>query len=94
MADLDLLTADVRTLQQLLSKGSISSVELVEKYVLRIKKYDHFTRAVIQLTDPEPLHNAALKADLDRKAGRVRGPLHGIPILIKVSFPLVTSYVI
>jgi amidase len=80
----DLLTADVKSLQELLSNGSVKSIDLVHQYVDQIKKYDHYFHAVISVTPGELLDKAANGLDSERKAGKVRGPLHGIPILIKV----------
>jgi amidase len=81
----DLLTADVKYLQELLSNGVVNSTDLVEKYVAQIKKYDHYLHAVISVTPQDSLDKAARGLDEERKAGRIRGPLHGIPIIIKVT---------
>src|SRR5262245_61329016 len=74
----------ITDLQQGLQSGKYSSKELVEKYTDRINDIDRkgpTLRSVIEL-NPEA---EALAATLDRerKAGRTRGPLHGIPILVK-----------
>jgi amidase len=61
-----------------------TSQSLVEKYLARIQAVDRAgptLRAVIE-TNPDALA-IARSLDDERKAGRVRGPLHGIPILIK-----------
>jgi hypothetical protein len=81
---LNLLTADVKSLQALLSNGTYTSVDLVEKYVAQINKYNPYLRAVLQVTPDELLKVAAQSLDDERKGGKTRGPLHGIPILIKV----------
>ena len=67
-----------------LAAGTTSSVALVEAYRARIARHDtgpSGLHAVLAL-NPDAL---AAAADLDREraAGHVRGPLHGIPILIK-----------
>jgi len=61
--------------------GELDSRRLVKAYLERIQTHDPQLRSVIEL-NPDAL---ALAANLDeeRAAGKVRGPLHGIPILIK-----------
>jgi amidase len=62
----------------------VPSVELVRSYLARIEAIDRSgprLRAVIE-TNPDALAIAA-KLDEERRGGRIRGPLHGIPILVK-----------
>jgi amidase len=59
----------------------LTSNELTEAYLRRIERLDPLLHAVIE-TNPEALEIAA-RRDRERRAGRVRGPLHGIPILVK-----------
>lgn len=59
----------------------LTSAELTEAYLRRIERLDPLLHAVIE-TNPEALDIAA-RRDRERRAGRVRGPLHGIPILVK-----------
>ncbi len=59
----------------------LSSAELTEAYLRRIERLDPLLHAVIE-TNPEALDIAA-RRDVERRAGRVRGPLHGVPILVK-----------
>ena len=76
--------ASIRQLQNALEKGEESSVSLAQKYLERIDRLDHDgprLRAVIEL-NPEAL-GIARTLDRERKQGRVRGPLHGLPVLIK-----------
>ena len=71
-------------LQSLMTAGRASSVDLVRAYLKRIAALDRkgpTLRAVIAL-NPDALAQARA-LDVERKAGRVRGPLHGVPILIK-----------
>ncbi|KAH6627864.1 amidase signature domain-containing protein [Chaetomium tenue] len=82
--DLDLLTATVDDIQRLLSTSSgLTSRQLVFLSLAQIQRHDEYLRAVIS-TSPENklLHRAQLLDD-ERKAGVVRGPLHGIPVLLK-----------
>jgi amidase len=69
-------------LSQLLARGELTSVELVEASLARIAALDEGkTRAVIEL-NPDAL-DIARRSDAERRRGRVRGPLHGLPALIK-----------
>jgi amidase len=76
--------ATVEGLQAGLAAGRWTSAELVKRYQARIRALDQAgpkLNAVIEL-NPDAL--AIAKAlDAERKAGKVRGPLHGIPVLIK-----------
>ncbi|WP_375392589.1 amidase [uncultured Sphingomonas sp.] len=71
-------------LQAMMAAGQASSADLVGAYLKRIAAMDRkgtSLRAVIAL-NPDALAQARA-LDAERKAGRVRGPLHGIPVLIK-----------
>ena len=61
--------------------GALSSVELTEAYLRRIERLDPVLHAVIE-TNPDA-RTIAARRDAERRAGRVRGPLHGIPVLVK-----------
>jgi amidase len=64
--------------------GTLTSEALVQAYLARIAAMDTKgpkLNAVIAL-NPHALADAR-KLDAERKAGRVRGPLHGIPVLLK-----------
>ena len=80
----ELEEATVADLQAGMASGTYSAGRLVELYLARIDAVDRagpHLNSVIEL-NPEA---AAIARGLDaeRKAGKVRGPLHGIPILIK-----------
>ncbi|EHK23114.1 uncharacterized protein TRIVIDRAFT_191664 [Trichoderma virens Gv29-8] len=78
---IDLLTATAEDLQQLLKAGELTSVELVDRCFAQIDRHDNYLRAVLQ-RNPHA-RTVAATLDLERKNGHLRGPLHGIPILIK-----------
>ncbi len=61
--------------------GELSSVELVESSLANINQYNDKLNAFI--TIPDNILKAAKDADTELKAGKYRGPLHGIPIGIK-----------
>ena len=68
-------------LQALLASGQLTSRELVHGYLRRIADLNPLLHAVIE-TNPQAVAIAA-HLDNERRAGHVRGPLHGIPILVK-----------
>jgi amidase len=76
--------ATVQQLQAMMASGELSSVELTQYYLQRILKLDQNgpgVNAVIEL-NPDALA-AAKQADTQREHGKVLGPLHGIPVLLK-----------
>jgi amidase len=76
--------ATVTQLQDGMESGRYTSRRLVELYTQRIQAVDvagPTLRSVIEM-NPDAL-SIADALDAERKAGRVRGPLHGIPVLIK-----------
>ncbi|WP_316767817.1 amidase [Pedobacter frigiditerrae] len=80
----DLNELTVRQLQEMMESGKISAKSLVKKYLKRIKDIDKAgpkLNAVIEL-NPDALAIAS-EMDAERKKGKVRGPMHGIPVLIK-----------
>ncbi|QYS93440.1 Putative amidase family protein [Trichoderma simmonsii] len=81
---LNLLTADVKNLQQMLTAGSITSAGLVDACLAQIRKHDGYLHAMIQTTPLDILREVTRALDEERAAGKVRGPLHGIPVLVKV----------
>lgn len=69
-------------LQALLAGGQLTSADLVVYYLERIQRYDiDRLNAVLELNPDALLIAQAL--DDERVAGGVRGPLHGIPVLLK-----------
>ena len=75
------LDATVPELQALMVSGALSSRELTQLYLGRIGKLNPLVGAVIE-TNPQAIGIAAQR-DAERKRGMVRGPLHGIPVLVK-----------
>ena len=66
--------------------GAISSREVTEHVYARIKKFNPRINAFVTLLEDQAMDRAK-KADEALAAGRVWGPLHGLPILIKDVFP-------
>ncbi len=77
----ELVEATIADLQAKMSSKQLTSRKLVEMYLERIKVVDQRTHAVLEL-NPDALLIAD-QMDKERKKGKTRGPLHGIPILIK-----------
>ena len=73
--------ASIRELRKLMATRRLSSHELTEAYLERIADLDPTLHSVIQ-TNPDALAIARRRDD-ERRHGHVRGPLHGIPILLK-----------
>jgi len=66
------------------SHGRVTSLQLVDAYLARIAQIDRAGPALHSVLAINPAARAQARAlDRERAAGRVRGPLHGIPILIK-----------
>ncbi|RVT89710.1 amidase [Sphingomonas crocodyli] len=78
---IDIVEQPIDALAAEMAAGRTSAVALVKAYQARIAKIDSKLHAVIAV-DPDALAQART-LDAERKAGRVRGPLHGVPILIK-----------
>jgi Asp-tRNA(Asn)/Glu-tRNA(Gln) amidotransferase A subunit family amidase len=76
--DEDLAYLPVTHLAQLVRSRAVSSTDLTKIYLARLKKYDPVLHCVVTLTEELALKQAA-KADAEIKAGKYRGPLHGIP---------------
>ena len=74
----------VTELQRRLTSGTLTSRALVQQYLARIDEVDRrgpSLRSIIEI-NPDALAIAD-RMDSERRAGRVRGPLHGIPVVLK-----------
>ncbi|MEE3373428.1 MAG: amidase [Planctomycetota bacterium] len=77
----ELSELSISTLQERLQSGQDSARSLVDKYLARITELNPCLGSVIEL-NPEAA-GIADELDRERSQGKLRGPLHGIPILIK-----------
>jgi amidase len=73
--------ATIPEMQQAMASGRVTSRELVQQSLIRIATYEERLNAVMAV-NPRALEEAEA-LDRERKAGRARGPLHGIPIALK-----------
>jgi amidase len=80
-AEFSVVEVSIADMQQAMASGRVTSRELVQQYLMRIGLYDRKLRAVITV-NPNVLREAE-ERDRERAQGRVRGPLHGIPIALK-----------
>ena len=73
--------ATIPEMRAALERKRVTSRELVTQYLIRIAVYDHRLHAAIAI-NPNALKEAD-ELDRERAQGKVRGPLHGIPIALK-----------
>jgi amidase len=73
--------ATIDQLQGYMSDGTLTSSALLKCYLRRVRQVDEYISSIIELNpDAEDIADAL---DAERAAGHTRGPLHGIPYLIK-----------
>src|SRR5471030_524871 len=76
-----LVEAGIPEMRDAMAKGRVTSRQLVEQYLIRIATYEHRLHAAIAINASALAEADAL--DRERAAGRIRGPLHGIPVALK-----------
>ncbi|KAI9727711.1 MAG: hypothetical protein M1828_005939 [Chrysothrix sp. TS-e1954] len=82
----DPLTISVQSLQKLLENGKLSSVDLADMYMKQIDRHDRnglHLNAIISKLPREKAHSIARELDAERAIKGSRGPMHGIPIIVK-----------
>jgi amidase len=84
---LDVHEASIPTLQAAMASGELTAAQLVDAYLARIQAYDQHGPALnsIIALNPEARRDAE-RLDQERAQGRIRGPLHGIPVIIKDNY--------
>jgi Asp-tRNA(Asn)/Glu-tRNA(Gln) amidotransferase A subunit family amidase len=81
----DIIYYSIGELAELIKQRKVTSVQLTELYMGRLKEYGSSLECVVMLTEERALTQAQ-KADAEIAAGRYRGPLHGIPYGLKDLF--------
>ena len=83
-SDFDPVEQSIASLQRAQAAGTVSAEALLAAYLARIARFDQHGpehRSVLAL-NPQAIP-AARSLDAERRAGKLRGPLHGIPIILK-----------
>lgn len=80
----ELAGATVAQLQEAMTEGRLTSLQLVQRYLARIRALDRNGPQLNSILQINPdARNIARELDRERRQGQVRGPLHGIPIVLK-----------
>ena len=77
----DFVEKSILELQAAMAAGQLNSRELTQGYIRRIQSLNPTLHAVIEV-NPNAMA-IATQLDAERRQGHVRGPLHGIPLLVK-----------
>jgi hypothetical protein len=83
----DAFERTIPEIQAAMARGETTAEELVRQYLARIEAFDHSgpqLNAMIHI-NPRAIEEAAA-LDRERAAGNIRGPLHGIPVLLKDNY--------
>jgi amidase len=76
--------ATIAELQADMARGRLTALRLTRTYLRRIREIDERGPAVNSVIEVNPdAEGIARQLDAERRRGRVRGPLHGIPVLLK-----------
>ncbi len=77
----NVVEATIPAMQAAMARGQVTSRQLVEQYLIRIAIYEDRLNAALAV-NPTALQEADV-LDRERAQGRLRGPLHGIPVALK-----------
>ena len=82
-----LMEATISETQDALEAGTVTSEDLVKMYLARITAFDDQGPAINAMVRMNPNALAEARAlDRERRRGRTRGPLHGIPVVLKDNY--------
>jgi Asp-tRNA(Asn)/Glu-tRNA(Gln) amidotransferase A subunit family amidase len=88
-APFEVVEASIEQLQQAMSSGRVSAVQLVDAYLARIAAYDQQGPRLNAMVRLNPRARAEAEAlDRERRERGPRGPLHGVPIVLKDNYDL------
>ncbi len=86
-ASFDVVEASITEMQAAMERGEVTSVDLVDAYLARIAAYDREgPRLESILRINVRARDTAAALDEERRASGPRGPLHGIPIILKDNY--------
>lgn len=83
---IDVLTSTAAHLQDMLQAGVVTSAHLVSLYLQQIEKHNEdglHLRAIISTAPRDLVLERARRLDIERRDRKDRGPMHGIPIIVK-----------
>ena len=80
---IDIFSLSVEEIASKIKDGQLTSVEICERYIERIKKFEKEIKAWAHF-DKKVLLEKALDADEHRKSGKPIGSLHGIPVALSL----------
>lgn len=84
------LKASAADLQKALAAGDFTSVALVQRSLAQVAKYDRQGPELRAMMSQSPAAvGIAEQLDKERASGKVRGPFHGIPMIVKVGVDVV-----
>ncbi|KAK6833337.1 hypothetical protein PG987_008031 [Apiospora arundinis] len=86
MAEFEPLTTNAHDLQRMLQSGTVTSVQIVERYLEQIHRYNPKLKALVSIAPADDLYRIAKRLDDERREGLLRSPLHGVPIVLKDCF--------
>jgi aspartyl-tRNA(Asn)/glutamyl-tRNA(Gln) amidotransferase subunit A len=84
MSETDIALLPIEALAPRIQKRELSPVELTERMLDRIRKYDGKVKSYVVVA--QNAREAAQHVEREIKAGRYRGPLHGIPVAVKDNY--------
>ena len=84
LKDVDLNEVTIEELQMKMQSGELTSKAITQWYLKKIEEIDKSGPKINSVIEVNPdAETIAAELDAERKNGKVRGPLHGIPVLIK-----------
>jgi Asp-tRNA(Asn)/Glu-tRNA(Gln) amidotransferase A subunit family amidase len=86
-APFDVVEKSIEELQDAMQAGQVTSRQLVDLYLARIDAYDERGPALNAIAAVNPRARQAAEAlDAERASRGARGPLHGVPVLVKDNY--------
>ena len=83
---IDLMDASISELETAMEKGELTAEQLVQMYIDRINAYDKSLNLNSIITINSKALDEAKELDKERAAGKIKGKLYGIPIIVKDNY--------